>query len=82
MSRASVPLNRQDRAKDSLAPSDWARLSRGLKGDIMARLAIVAAIKTVPGGRDDYLKNLRAHAERGRATEPGRLQFAYCSVVG
>ena len=41
----------------------------------MAKLAIVATIKTVPGGRDEYLKHLRAHAERCRATEPGTLQF-------
>ena len=28
----------------------------------MAKLAIVATIKTVPGRRDEYLKHLRAHA--------------------
>lgn len=41
----------------------------------MAKLAIVATIKTVPGERDEYLKHLKAHAERCRATEPGTLQF-------
>lgn len=41
----------------------------------MAKLAIVATIKTVPGKRDEYLKHLKAHAERCRATEPGTLQF-------
>jgi quinol monooxygenase YgiN len=43
--------------------------------DAMAKLAIVATIKTVPGGRDEYLKHLQAHAERCRASEPGTLQF-------
>ena len=41
----------------------------------MPKLAIVATIKTAPGKRDEYLKHLRAHAERCRATEPGTLQF-------
>ena len=41
----------------------------------MAKLAIVATIKTAPGRRDEYLKPLRAHAERCRANEPGTLQF-------
>jgi quinol monooxygenase YgiN len=41
----------------------------------MRKLAIVATIKTAPGKRDEYLKYLRAHAERCRATEPGTLQF-------
>ena len=41
----------------------------------MRKLAIVATIKTAPGKRDEYLKHLRAHAERCRATEPGTLQF-------
>lgn len=41
----------------------------------MAKLAIVATIKTAPGKRDEYLKHLKAHAERCRATEPGTLQF-------
>lgn len=41
----------------------------------MAKLAIVATIKTVPGGRDEYLKHLKAHAKRCRETEPGTLQF-------
>jgi quinol monooxygenase YgiN len=41
----------------------------------MAKLAIVATIKTVAGGRDEYLKHLHAHAGRCRATEPGTLQF-------
>jgi quinol monooxygenase YgiN len=41
----------------------------------MAKLAIVATIKVAPGRRDEYLKHLRAHAERCRANEPGTLQF-------
>ena len=34
----------------------------------MAKLAIVATIKTVPGRRDEYLKHLRAHGQRSVAT--------------
>ena len=41
----------------------------------MSKYAIVATIKTVPGKRDEYLKHLRAHAERCRKTEPGTLAF-------
>ena len=41
----------------------------------MAKLAIVATLKTAPGKRAEYLKHLKAHAERCRATEPGTLQF-------
>lgn len=41
----------------------------------MAKLAIVATIKTIPGGRDEYLKHLKLHAGRCRATEPGTLKF-------
>ena len=41
----------------------------------MAKLAIVATIKTVPGKRDEYLKHLKAHAQRCLATEPGTLKF-------
>jgi quinol monooxygenase YgiN len=41
----------------------------------MAKLAIVATIKTVEGKRDEYLKHLKAHAKRCRETEPGTLQF-------
>jgi quinol monooxygenase YgiN len=41
----------------------------------MAKLAIIATIKTVPGKRDEYLKHLKAHAERCLATEPGTLKF-------
>ena len=41
----------------------------------MAKLAIVATIKTVPGKRDEYLKHLKAHGERCLATEPGTLKF-------
>ena len=41
----------------------------------MAKLALVATIKTVPGKRDQYLKHLKAHAERCLATEPGTLRF-------
>lgn len=41
----------------------------------MSKLAIVATITTTPGKRDEYLKHLRAHGERCRATEPGTLAF-------
>jgi quinol monooxygenase YgiN len=41
----------------------------------MSKLAIVATIKTVPGKREEYLKHLKAHAERCLATEPGTLKF-------
>jgi quinol monooxygenase YgiN len=36
---------------------------------------LVATIKTVPGKRDEYLKHLKAHAQRCLATEPGTLKF-------
>jgi hypothetical protein len=32
----------------------------------MAKRAIVATVKTAPGRRDEYLKHLRAHADRCR----------------
>jgi autoinducer 2-degrading protein len=41
----------------------------------MAKLAIVATLKTAPGKREEYLPHLKAHGERCRATEPGTLQF-------
>jgi quinol monooxygenase YgiN len=41
----------------------------------MARLAIVATIKTAAEQRSEYLKHLQAHAERCRTTEPGTLRF-------
>jgi quinol monooxygenase YgiN len=41
----------------------------------MSRLAIVATIKTVPGKRDEYLKHLKAHAQRCLSTEAGTLNF-------
>ena len=41
----------------------------------MPKYAIVATIKTQPGKRDEYMKHLRAHAERCRANEPGTLAF-------
>ena len=41
----------------------------------MAKLAIVATLKTAPGKRDEYLPHLKAHGERCRATEPGTLKF-------
>ncbi len=41
----------------------------------MEQLAIVATIKTVPGKREEYLKHLKAHAQRCLATEPGTLKF-------
>ena len=41
----------------------------------MTKFAIVATIKTAPGKRDEYLKHLKAHAQRCLATEPGTLKF-------
>jgi quinol monooxygenase YgiN len=41
----------------------------------MGRLALVATIKTVLGKREEYLKYLKAHAQRCLATEPGTLKF-------
>ena len=41
----------------------------------MAKFAIVATVKTAPGKRDEYLKHLKAHAQRCLATEPGTLKF-------
>jgi quinol monooxygenase YgiN len=41
----------------------------------MAEFALIATIKTVPGKRDEYLKHLKAHAQRCLATEPGTLNF-------
>jgi quinol monooxygenase YgiN len=41
----------------------------------MAKFAIVATIKTVPGKRDEYLKHLKAHGQRCLETEPGTLKF-------
>ena len=37
-------------------------------GDRMAKFAIVATVKTTPGKRDEYLKHLKAHAQRCLAT--------------
>jgi quinol monooxygenase YgiN len=41
----------------------------------MGKLALVATVKTVQGKRAEYLKHLRAHAQRCLATEPGTLKF-------
>lgn len=41
----------------------------------MSKLAIVATIKLAADQRTEYLKHLRGHAERCRATEPGTLRF-------
>lgn len=41
----------------------------------MAKLAIVATIKTLPGQRDAYLRHLKAHGARCLANEPGTLRF-------
>jgi len=41
----------------------------------MAKLAVVATIKTVPGKREEYLNQLRAHSQTYLATEPGTLKF-------
>lgn len=41
----------------------------------MAKLAVVATIKIAAGKRAEYLKHLKAHAQRCRATEPGTLAF-------
>jgi quinol monooxygenase YgiN len=45
------------------------------RSEHMAKLAIVATIKTVPGKRDEFLKHLKAHGQRCLATEPGTLKF-------
>jgi quinol monooxygenase YgiN len=39
----------------------------------MEKFAMMATIKTVPGKREEYLKHLKAHAQRCLATEPGTL---------
>jgi quinol monooxygenase YgiN len=41
----------------------------------MGKLALVVTIKTRPGKREEYLKYLKAHAERCLATEPATLEF-------
>ena len=41
----------------------------------MSKLALMATIKTAPGKREEYLKHLKAHAQRCLATEPGTLKF-------
>jgi quinol monooxygenase YgiN len=41
----------------------------------MGKLVLVATIKTVPGKREEYLKHLKAHAQRCLASEPGTLKF-------
>jgi len=41
----------------------------------MGKLALVVTIKTRPGKRGEYLKYLKAHAERCLATEPATLEF-------
>jgi quinol monooxygenase YgiN len=41
----------------------------------MAKHVIVATFKTAPGKRDEYIKHLKAHGQRCRATEPGTLAF-------
>jgi quinol monooxygenase YgiN len=41
----------------------------------MAKFALIATIKTVPGKRDEYLKYMKAHSESYLATEPGTLKF-------
>ncbi|MCC8964765.1 antibiotic biosynthesis monooxygenase [Bradyrhizobium sp. Pear76] len=41
----------------------------------MTKLAVVATIKTVAGKRAEYVKHLKAHALRCRASEPGTLVF-------
>jgi quinol monooxygenase YgiN len=41
----------------------------------MAKFAVVATIKTVPGKREEYLRHLKAHGQRCLTTEPGTLKF-------
>ena len=41
----------------------------------MAKLAVVATIKLVPGRRDEYLPHLVAHGKRCLETEAGTLRF-------
>jgi hypothetical protein len=43
----------------------------------MGKFAIVATIKIVRGEREEYLKHLKAHAQRCLATEPGTLNSRY-----
>src|SRR4051812_18568380 len=50
-------------------------MSSNRRGAVMAKLAIVATLKTTPGRRDEYLPHLKAHGERCRKTEPGTLKF-------
>jgi autoinducer 2-degrading protein len=45
------------------------------RNEHVAKFAIVATIKTVPGKRDEYLKHLKAHGQRCLETEPGTLKF-------
>jgi quinol monooxygenase YgiN len=47
----------------------------GERNEHMGKFAIVATIKTAPGKREEYLKHLKAHAQRCLATEPGTLKF-------
>jgi hypothetical protein len=44
--------------------------------------AIVATIKALPGKREEYLKHLKAHAQRCLATEPGTLKFEILVPAG
>jgi quinol monooxygenase YgiN len=41
----------------------------------VAKFAIVATIKTVPGKREEYLKHLKANGQRCLETELGTLRF-------
>jgi quinol monooxygenase YgiN len=41
----------------------------------MAKFALIATIKTIPGKRDEYLRHLKTHSHRYLATEPGTLKF-------
>jgi len=41
----------------------------------VAKLAIVATMKIVPGKRAEYLPHLMAHGKRCLANEPGTLRF-------
>ncbi len=41
----------------------------------MGKLALVVTVKAVSGKRDEYVKHLKAHAQRCLAAEAGTLEF-------
>ena len=56
--------------------ADTGTITRGgQRNERMGKSALLATIKTVPGKREEYLKYLKAHAQRCLASEPGTLKF-------